>query len=82
MLYSGTRPAEIAQLAVADVREQHGKWIMHVTEEGDGDKSVKTAGSMRVVPVHSELIKLGFIDYVGELPITIHSSLLSVVMHD
>lgn len=63
MLYSGARPAEIAQLLVADVRQEHGTWIMHITEEGDDDKSVKTKGSMRVVPVHSELIRLGFIKY-------------------
>lgn len=63
MLFSGARPAEIAQLAVSDVRQEHGHWIFHITEEGDGDKSVKTAGSMRVVPVHKELIRLGFLDY-------------------
>ncbi|RWB08987.1 MAG: integrase [Mesorhizobium sp.] len=63
MLFSGARPAEIAQLAVADVRQEHGHWIMHVTTEGDGEKSVKTQGSMRVVPVHDELIRLGFIKY-------------------
>ncbi|RUY31687.1 site-specific integrase [Mesorhizobium sp. M7A.F.Ca.US.001.04.1.1] len=63
MLYSGARPAEIAQLAVADVRQEHGHWIFHITEEGDGEKSVKTAGSMRVVPVHDELIRLGFLKH-------------------
>ncbi|TPM61093.1 site-specific integrase [Mesorhizobium sp. B2-2-4] len=63
MLYSGARPAEIAQLAVADVRQEHGHWIMHITEEGDGDKSTKNEGSMRVVPVHPELMRLGFIRY-------------------
>lgn len=63
MLFSGARPAEIAQLAVADVRQEHGHWIMHITTEGEGAKSVKTAGSMRVVPVHPELIRLGFIKY-------------------
>jgi integrase len=63
MLYSGARPAEIAQLAVSDVRQEHGHWIMHITTEGDGEKSVKTGGSMRVVPVHKELVKLGILDY-------------------
>lgn len=63
MLYSGARPAEIAQLAVTDVRQEHGHWIMHITTEGEGDKSVKTDGSMRVVPVHPELVRLGFIKY-------------------
>lgn len=36
---------------------------MHITTEGDGDKSVKTDGSMRVVPIHAELISLGFLNY-------------------
>ena len=63
MLYSGARPGEIAQLLVADVREMHGQWIIHVTEEGDSTKSVKTKGSQRVVPVHPELKRLGFIAY-------------------
>jgi integrase len=39
-----------------------------VTDEGAiDDKSVKTEGSARVVPIHSELIRLGFFDYRGEL---------------
>lgn len=63
MLFSGARPAEIAQLGIDDVRQEHGYWIMHITTEGEGDKSVKTDGSMRVVPVHPELVKLGFLDY-------------------
>lgn len=67
MLYSGARPAEIAQLGVDDVREDRGHWIMHITTEGDGDKSVKTAGSMRVVPVHPELVKLGLLKYHADL---------------
>ena len=49
-----------------DVRQEHGHWILHITTEGDKTdegKSVKTAGSMRVVPVHPELIRLGFIRY-------------------
>lgn len=63
MAYSGARPGEIAQLQLADVREQHGIWIMHITELGEGEKRTKTASSMRVVPIHSELIKLSFVDH-------------------
>lgn len=63
MLYSGARPAEIAQLLVDDVREIRGEWVLHITELGDDEKSVKTKGSMRVVPVHPELVKLGFLKY-------------------
>ncbi|MHA7882574.1 DUF6538 domain-containing protein [Nitratireductor rhodophyticola] len=75
MLFSGARPAEIAQLAVADVRQEHGHWIMHITTEGEGDKSVKTAGSMRVVPVHDELIRLGFIKYRDAMEAAGHTRL-------
>jgi CRP-like cAMP-binding protein len=32
--------------------------------------------------LHEQVPKLGFIEYSGELPITIHNSLLSVVLHD
>jgi integrase len=66
MLFSGARPGEIGQLAVNDVRQQHGHWTMHITTEGDeteAGKSVKSAGSMRVVPIHPVLVRLGFLDY-------------------
>jgi integrase len=69
MLYSGARPAEIAQLLTSDVRQVQGHWIIDITET-DGDpedmdqfKTVKTPGSLRVVPVHRELVKLGFLEY-------------------
>ncbi|MBJ7578155.1 site-specific integrase [Devosia sp. MC532] len=64
MMYSGARPGEIAQLLVDDVRQMHGVWCMHITEEGDETKSVKNKGSFRVVPIHSKLIELGFIAHV------------------
>ncbi|MBI1220664.1 MAG: tyrosine-type recombinase/integrase [Rhodobacteraceae bacterium] len=69
MLFSGARPGEIGQLAVTDVRLDHGHWIMHITTEGEAHeegKSVKTAGSMRVVPLHPEILRLGFLSYHTE----------------
>jgi integrase len=62
-LYTGARLGEIAQLLTADVRQSHGTWIFHITREGSALKSTKTDGSQRVVPIHSELIRLGFLDY-------------------
>lgn len=61
--YSGARLGELAQLLASDVRQLHGVWILHVTPEGSDAKSTKTAGSARVVPLHSRLIELGFLDY-------------------
>lgn len=62
-IYSGARLGEILQLTVADVRQSHGVWVMHIidAEEGQG---LKTEGSARVVPLHRELIRLGFVDHV------------------
>lgn len=62
-VFSGMRLAEIAQLEVADLRQIHGEWCFHVTTLGDADKSVKTEGSQRIVPVHARLIELGIIEY-------------------
>jgi integrase len=62
-LYTGARLGELAQLLVADVRELHGVWIAHITREGSDLKSTKTEGSQRVVPIHPDLIKLGFLKY-------------------
>jgi integrase len=67
-IHSGARLGELCQLLTADVRQLHGVWIFHITEVGDEDedgsaKSTKTDGSMRVVPMHSRLIELGFLDY-------------------
>jgi len=75
MLFSGARPAEIAQLGIDDVRQEHGHWIMHITTEGEGDKSVKTDGSMRVVPLHPRLVRLGFLDYHASMRKAGHSRL-------
>jgi integrase len=63
-LYSGARLGEIAQLLTADVRGIHGVWVFHVTQEGSDQKSTKTPGSQRVVPMHPKLIELGFLDYL------------------
>lgn len=62
-LFSGMRLGEIAQLLVDDVQDMHGIWVMHVTTDGDDAKKLKTVGSERIVPVHSELIALGLLDY-------------------
>jgi hypothetical protein len=42
---------------------------MDITDESEGDaridKSVKTGGSKRKLPIHPKLIELGFLDYVA-----------------
>ena len=60
-LYTGARLEELGQLRVADVRKEDGVPYLAI-EPGDG-KRVKTKSSRRRVPLHPELIKLGFLDF-------------------
>ena len=59
---TGARLGEIGQLLVSDVREEKGVPFLDVNEDED-DKSIKTH-NRRKVPVHSELVRLGLLDYV------------------
>jgi integrase len=68
-LYAGARVGELAQLRVVDVEVSSGNAVLSITDEGDG-QTVKTAAGKRKVPVHSELIRLGFLDYVAAVRVT------------
>lgn len=65
--YSGARQGEICQLHVSDIKEAHGIHYMHLTEEDDQGKIVKTLkneNSRRLVPLHPVVIQLGFLEFV------------------
>jgi len=59
-LYSGMRMGEIIQLLVTDIKHD-GDIAYFDVSKGDG-KQVKTASSVRRVPVHKVLVKLGLLD--------------------
>lgn len=62
-LFTGARLEELAQLHRSDVQRQDGVDFLLITDEGE-DQNVKTTGSKRRVPIHPELIRLGFLDHV------------------
>ncbi|WP_311270831.1 site-specific integrase [Sphingobium sp. WCS2017Hpa-17] len=68
-LVTGARIEELGQILLADVKEELGVPYIDVTDyvEDDVDEAnrVKTDGSVRVLPLHPQLIALGFLDYVG-----------------
>jgi len=69
--YTGMRLEEIAQLTVADVQTRGangGTVIVFDIHNGDADHHLKNDGSARAVPVHSELVRAGFLDYGQALP--------------
>ena len=65
-LYTGARLQELCQLYVEDVKEVEGVWVLDLNEAGN-DKSLKTASSLRLIPIHNKLIELGFIGYIKTL---------------
>lgn len=68
MAYTGARREELAQLLVADVRQDAdaGCWFIDMCP-GEG-KTLKTYSSRRKVPLHPDLIELGFTDYLRNQP--------------
>lgn len=71
-LYTGARINELCQLHPQDVTEegytdQKGKarkaWVIRIEHDKAKGKRVKTEGSERRIPVHPDLIKLGFVKY-------------------
>jgi integrase len=69
-LYTGARLEEIAQLTTADVREEtaNGATVWCVDVHNGGTNKLKNETSARLIPVHSELARLGLLDYVQALP--------------
>lgn len=65
-LYTGARASEVGQLHTVDVSEVDGVSAIRINDEGEGQK-LKTEVSNRVVPIHPDLVSLGFLDYVGRL---------------
>ncbi|MCW0216892.1 MAG: site-specific integrase, partial [Prosthecobacter sp.] len=64
-LFQGFRMEEILQLTPSDIDERDGVPCIHI-RDGDG-QSVKTDASRRIVPIHPELERLGWLKYVSAI---------------
>lgn len=58
--FSGARISEITQLRKEDIREEGGRWIARITP----DAGTVKAGGYRDIPLHRQVIALGFIAFV------------------
>lgn len=70
LAFTGCRANEIAQLRVEDVDQAAGIDFIDLTLFGkDGvrqaGKRLKTSASARAVPLHAELVRAGFLDFVA-----------------
>ncbi|WP_170517867.1 site-specific integrase [Ruegeria atlantica] len=61
-LWTGARLNELCQLSVEDIDQEEGIPLIRV-QEGDEDQRVKF-GKSRLVPIHPELVQLGFLRFV------------------
>ena len=67
--FSGTRLAEVVEAHTDDVEMIDGLWCLHIREDNrDENQTVKTGSSVRTLPLHEEVIRQGFIEYVHSLP--------------
>lgn len=64
-MFTGARINEICQLNVADVGTEDGIQFINITDEGEGNKRLKSEASRRKVPVHPQLVALGFDEFVA-----------------
>jgi len=63
-LYQGARLEEVCQLRAQDIRCEEGVWIMDIHDR-QGNK-LKNVQSRRLLPLHPEILRLGFLSNVRE----------------
>ena len=61
-LYSGARCSELCQLRTDDIKKESGVWVMQI-QATDPTQRIKTIAARRSIPLHSELLRLGFVQY-------------------
>jgi integrase len=71
-LFTGARLGELAPLTTDDVSadEQTAIPMITVREDLEKGRSLKTVGSRRAVPVHPELVRIGFTRFVDQVRCT------------
>ncbi|MCG9054235.1 site-specific integrase [Laribacter hongkongensis] len=61
--YTGARVNEIASLRPQDVRQVDDVWCIDICQQNDGNKRTKTRAGDRIVPLHPELLRMGFVQF-------------------
>ena len=73
LLFTGARPAEISQLQHQDVlQDSDGTWYLKLmpdeedeeSDESGSQKQFKTDSSLRSIPLHPQVVDLGFLNFV------------------
>jgi hypothetical protein len=62
-IYTGARVNELAQLSLVDIVEEQSIPSINITAAGDDNgKRIKSESARRTIPLHKDLLTLGFID--------------------
>ncbi|EHR6002210.1 tyrosine-type recombinase/integrase [Vibrio parahaemolyticus] len=64
-VYQGCRPSEVCQLTTNDIQVIDGVSCITISDS-DTEQRLKTSNAVRTIPLHNQLIKEGFLDYVQE----------------
>lgn len=60
-LFTGARLSELSQLQMGEIRQELRIWVVSIRE--NDARQLKTVSSERLVPIHGQLIQLGFLEY-------------------
>lgn len=63
-LYTGGRISELCQLEISDIKKYGDIWGISIDDEEE--KQIKTDASERLIPLHPQLIELGFLHYLED----------------
>ncbi len=66
-IFTGARVNELAQLGINDITEEEGIPTIFITSAGDNGKRLKNESSRRTIPLHQDLLTLGFLVYVRHI---------------
>jgi integrase len=64
-LYTGCRRSELTRRKAADVTQIDGTWCLSIVSDKAAGQKLKTIGSARTLPIHPELVRRGFLDFVN-----------------
>ena len=56
---------EVCQLEARDIRQVNDVWVFDINDDGE-HKSLKSADSKRLVPIHNQLMQIGILEFVQQ----------------
>lgn len=65
-ILTGARLNELCQLYKSDICQREGIWVIQIDDRHEGQK-LKNLTSRRIIPIHRQLIELGFIEYLHSI---------------